>query len=330
MRITRETLLKIARDTVAQRTRGNRAIVGVYLRGSLLGEQFLLGGTADIDLVFIHEEQPPQGREIIRLTDTIHLDVEHHSRRDYANPRELRVHPWVGPTLFYCQILHDPQHFLDFTQASIRGQFDTPEHIWQRAYPQLVRARQNWLGLQMSPPENAVTGMQAYLNLLQDAFGALLSLNGGLLPTRRLLLDLPARLQALGVPHLAGRLLKLLGAPALASKSINDWIPAWQRALAGARALNLHPARLEYYRAPLQELASSPQPASALWLLLQTWIEAVSGNTVEVEAIEAWQQACSSLSLDESTWEARLDQMDALLDEIEEFFEAWGKQNGLI
>ncbi|GAB4497681.1 MAG: hypothetical protein OHK0052_09720 [Anaerolineales bacterium] len=330
MRITRETLLKIARDTVAQRRRDNRALVGVYLRGSLLGEQFLLGGTTDIDLVFIHEGQPPQAREIVRLTDAIHLDIEHHARREYTNPRELRVHPWLGPTLFYCQILHDPQHFLDFTQASIRGQFDTPEHIWQRAYPQLTRARQNWLGLQMSSPENAVTMMQAYLDLLQDAFGALLSLTGGLLPTRRLLLDLPARVQALGMPHFAGGLLKLLGAPALTSKTIVDWIPTWQRAFEGARALNLHPARLEYYRAPLQELANSPQPASALWLLLRTWTEAASGSTPSAELMQEWQNACGYLNLDESTWATRLDQMDVLLDEIEEFLETWGKRNGLI
>ena len=35
--------------------------------------------------------------------------------------------------VFSAQILHDPQHFLDFTQASVRGQFSQAEHVMARA-----------------------------------------------------------------------------------------------------------------------------------------------------------------------------------------------------
>lgn len=330
MRITRETLLKIARDTVAQRTRGNHAIVGVYLRGSLLGERFLLGGTTDIDLVFIHESQPVQPREIVRLTDAVHLDIEHHSRHDYANLRELRVHPWLGSTLFYCQILHDPQHFIDFIQASVRGQYNTPEHIWQRSYPQWMRARQNWLALQMSPPENAVMRMRAYLDLLQDAADALLSLNGGLLSTRRLLLDLPARMQSLGQSQLTGKIFSLLGASEFRVQNFDVWLPKWMAVFQSASTnLELHPARLHYYWSAIQEILAGPQPLAVLWILLRTWTDAVSGSVVATTVLEGWQEVCSWLKLDESTWETRLDQMDTLLDEVETFLERWAKQNGL-
>jgi hypothetical protein len=44
MRITTETLLKIARDTVAQRTRSDRSLLAIYLTGSLLESEPLLGG----------------------------------------------------------------------------------------------------------------------------------------------------------------------------------------------------------------------------------------------------------------------------------------------
>ena len=54
MRINRDTLLRIARDTVARRTRQDRGIVAAYLCGALLGDDYILGGTADIDLGFIH------------------------------------------------------------------------------------------------------------------------------------------------------------------------------------------------------------------------------------------------------------------------------------
>ena len=54
MRITRETLLKIAKDTVTQQVRSRHDLVSVFLIGSLLTDDPLLGGTTDIDLIFIH------------------------------------------------------------------------------------------------------------------------------------------------------------------------------------------------------------------------------------------------------------------------------------
>ena len=49
MRITRDSLLRIVQDTVAQRTRADRSLLAIYLCGSLLEEDFLLGGTTDLD-----------------------------------------------------------------------------------------------------------------------------------------------------------------------------------------------------------------------------------------------------------------------------------------
>ena len=60
MRINRQTLLRIANDTVAQRVRQERGILSAYLCGSLLGDDYLLGGCTDIDLVFIHIDPPFQ------------------------------------------------------------------------------------------------------------------------------------------------------------------------------------------------------------------------------------------------------------------------------
>ncbi|NJN44708.1 MAG: hypothetical protein HC806_08325 [Anaerolineae bacterium] len=124
MRITRQTLQKIAEDTVAQRVQANRNLLAVYLTGSVSQElDPVLGGTADIDLVFIHEYEPPTDREIIRLTEDVHLDILHHTRQDYNQVRDFRVHPLMGPVIYGCQILHDPRHFLDFAQASVPRSF---------------------------------------------------------------------------------------------------------------------------------------------------------------------------------------------------------------
>ena len=147
MRINRDTLLGIANDTVAQRVRQDHGILSAYLCGSLLGDHFLLGGSADIDLVFIHIDLPPVGREIQRLTDDVHLDIAHYSQKDFREPRRLRQHAWLGPTIFSCRLLHDPQHFMHFTQASVRGQFERPDHVLERARPQSAHARQVWVEL---------------------------------------------------------------------------------------------------------------------------------------------------------------------------------------
>ena len=49
MRITKEALLKAARESAEKSSRRNRDLVCIYLTGSLLSETPLLGGTTDID-----------------------------------------------------------------------------------------------------------------------------------------------------------------------------------------------------------------------------------------------------------------------------------------
>ena len=152
MRITRETLLKLARDTVTQRARADRGIVSAYLHGSLLEEEPLLGGTADIDLFIVHNDSSQVEREIVRITDEVILDITHHPRNVYRQTKELRLHPWLGPTIFGCKILYDPQHFMDFTQAGVRGQFNRADQVLGRARPQVEHARQMWMDFDTNPP----------------------------------------------------------------------------------------------------------------------------------------------------------------------------------
>ena len=133
MRITRDFLIHFTRESILQRAKANRDILAAYLYGSFLGEAYTLGGTFDIDIVFIYSEAPDMVREAIRITDEIHLDIVNHQQQDYRDTRQVRIDPWLGPILNSCKIMHDPQHYLDFIQASVRGQFDRPDHVNQRA-----------------------------------------------------------------------------------------------------------------------------------------------------------------------------------------------------
>ena len=78
MRITQEMLIKIAKDHVAKRIRKEKDLVAVYLTGSVSGGEPLLGGSTDIDMIFVHKEEPPLKREVLRVTYEISLDIEHH------------------------------------------------------------------------------------------------------------------------------------------------------------------------------------------------------------------------------------------------------------
>ena len=211
MRITPALLLKIARDTVAQRTRSDHGLLSIYLHGSLLEDDPLLGGTADIDLVFIHDEEHSVEREIQRLTDEVHLDIAHHARSDYRWARSLRLHPWLGPTIINCKILYDPQHFMDFTQASVRGQFNQPDNVLGRARGQADHARQMWFSLHDLTSEPGLAEINLYLQAIEHAVNAVASLSGPPLTERRFLLRFPAGSRGDRSPRAVSRLVRLAG-----------------------------------------------------------------------------------------------------------------------
>jgi len=122
MRITRESLHTIARETAEKYARRNRALVCIYLTGSLLSDAPLLGGTTDIDLIFVHAATPPFTREVLRLSDEIHLDIAHYPQTVYQQPRHLRRDPWIGAHLCLNSLmLYDTQHWFEFTHPGGRG-----------------------------------------------------------------------------------------------------------------------------------------------------------------------------------------------------------------
>jgi hypothetical protein len=332
MRITPETLLKIARDTVAKRTRSDRNILSIYLHGSLLYGDPLLGGTADIDLVFVHNDGAPSAREIQRLSDEVHLDIAHHARSDYRQARNLRLHPWLGPTIFSCRILYDPQHFMDFTQASVRGQFNRPDYVIGRARGQAEHARQLWEALYNLSGEAGLAEVNHYLRAVEHAANAVASLSGPLLTERRFLLHFPARADAVAHPGLYPGLLGLLGAPNVDAPDLQAWLAPWQAAYAAVSPEiappRLHPARCAYYKRAFEKIASGERPQDILWPLLRTWTHTVQLLPEDSEARLAWTEALQRLGLLGSGFSGRVSALDAYLDTVEEILDEWARANG--
>jgi predicted nucleotidyltransferase len=320
MRVTRNVLMRIVRDMVEQRVRADRSLLAVYLCGSMLGGEYLLGGAADIDLVVVHLDPPTQEREIVHITDEVHLDIAHHAQKEYRQTRRLRVHPWMGPTLFSCQSLYDPQHFLDFIQAGVRGQFDRSDYVVDRARKLVEPARQLWLASTQTDSQSGAVMVLGYLKALGNAANAIASLSGPPLTERRFLMGFPARAEAVNRPGLFPGLLGLLGASDLEAGVVESWLPAWEAAFQalpeGTAPARLHPDRRAYYQQSMDAL-------------LNTWTLAVLTLGEDAEQARPWQDAFARLDLLGDGFTRRLEGLDAYLDMVEEAIDTWARANGV-
>jgi hypothetical protein len=332
MRITRETLFKIARDTANKRARIDRDVLSIYLHGSLLTEEPMLGGTADIDLVFVHNDPVISEREIQRLTDEVHLDIAHHARDDYRRARALRLHPWMGPTIFRCQILYDPQHFMDFTQASVRGQYNRPDYVLGRARTQAEHAREMWFSMNEYSREPGMEEVRFYLRAVEHVANAVAVLNGAPLTERRLLIEFPSRAEAVGRPGLYAGLIGLLGGPKVDVEELRAWLPAWSAAYQSIPEEQLlprlHPDRFFYYYRALEHLIGGEKPQDVLWPLLRTWSDAVERLPQDAEERQDWEQAFRQIELLGPGFTQRVAALDAFLDLVEETLEEWARSSG--
>ena len=334
MRITRQTLLRIAKDTVSRRKSVERDLLAVYLQGSLLEDDPVLGGTADIDLVFIYNSDPVRPREISRLTDEVHLDLEHQGRKLYRDGRNLRYHPRLGPAIYGCKILHDPQHFLDFLQAGVRGHYHRSDTILTRAQSWLKKGRDIWFDFYRQAPEPGPTAVSRYLEAVEGAANAVASLTGPPLPERRFLLQLPSRTAEVGKPGLYMGVLGLLGASGIDETRLAAWLPTWAEAMEEVGAQMscpplLHPHRRGYYQRGLEAILEGPQPMAALWPMFWTWTQAICHLGGESEAYPGWQAVCEQMELGAAQFPARVAALDAFLDAVEETLEQWGQARGV-
>ncbi len=332
MRITPETLMEIAQETVAQRVQADPTILAAYLCGATLEDDFILGGTLDIDLVFIHIDQVTPNREIIRLTDEVHIDLAHHPQKQYEPPRSLRTHPWLGPTIFTCKPLYDQRHTLDFIQASVRGMFNNPQTVLGRARPQAEHARQMWFELRDVKDKVGLEQIGLYLKALEHAANAIALLSGAPLTERRFLVKFHQRAAAIGRPGLAAGLIGLLGGAEVQRDTLLAWLPLWEEAYRSLpeapRSVAIHPARKAYYAKALQALIDGAEPRTALWPLLCTWHEMVKEMGIDSPAGRGWQEITEQLGLRGEDFCQRVQAFDAFLDQVEEALEEWAQRNG--
>ena len=334
MRITRDSLMKLAKAKVAEMVYNDRSLVCIYLTGSMLRDKPLLGGTIDIDLICVHRSEPEIKREIVRFTDEVHLDIAHYDQKLFQQPRALRKDHWLGSYL--CEdpiVMHVQQHWFEFVQAGVSDQFFRAENTLNRSRPQAEAARQIWLKFYSGQVEEGPQQLQQYLRALEQAANAIACLNGSPLTERRFLLDYPSRTVAIQRPGLAAGLEDLITQGDIPQDTWQSWLNAWTDAYDSASQaenapVRMHPTRKAYYLRAMEAMWSE-NPAAALWPFLWTWSRMRGLLHPGNPALDTWNETAETLALSPAHMEDRLNTLDAYLDMVEETLDIWQEKRGL-
>jgi len=336
MRVTKDTLIKLAKDTANDRAKHDRDIIAIYLTGSLANEDMdpILGGTADIDIICVHGSEPKHRREFVKLTPDFHVDIKHRAKAEFKRPRELRLDPWLGWEMYDPQLLFESEKFFEFVQAGLRAgfEFNAPAPALHRSRLLLGQARQTWRELlevnDIVTPQNVLT----YMNSLYSAVNAVAELSGPPLGERRLMLDFAERAETAQRPGMDVALTGLLGATNLDAALLESWFAPWKHAFESAVESSrvdprIHLVRVNYYEKAMLAMLEGSKPVAALWPLLLTWTMAV--EVLPDIASNKWRAACSQLGLTAVGFEERVEALDHFLDDVDVLLDDLSAQYGL-
>jgi predicted nucleotidyltransferase len=336
MRVTRESLIRIAKETAQERAYNDQDIIAAYLTGSLVSSDTdpILGGTADIDIIFVHANEPKHRREFVKLTPDFHLDISHRAKAEFKRPRELRLDPWLGWEMYDPMLLYEREKFFEFIQAGLRAgfEFNAPAPALQRSRLLLSQGRGMWRELLSVEDPLVPKDLIQYMKSLYHAVNAVAELSGPPLQERRLILEFAPRAETAQRPGMNDGLIDLLGALNLDLSLINEWIPEWKQAFEAAMEnslvdLRIHPARLNYYEKAIRAMLVGENPQAALWPLLQTWT--LSVDVLSDQTLSAWRSACHQLNFTPDGFEEHVNGLDQYFDEVEVLLDELATQYGL-
>ncbi len=329
MRITRDSLMTLARDFAAQRFHEERDLVCIYLTGSMCLPSPLLGGSTDIDLVFVHINEPIDKREIVGINQDVSFDIAHLEQGVFEQPRRLRLDPWLGS--FLCEnpiILKENKHWFEFTQAAVCAHFNNPETVLARSKPLAEAARRTWFSLQSFSGSPGADVVCAYLDAVEAAVNACACLYGPPLTERRFFLNFDDLTQRENQPALSLLAKALVCNRPMPEEFWTAFLPAWKTVISGladsACPKKLSPRRLNYFYKACDALQTE-HPASALWIMLRTW--SLAEQTMADS--QKWENLLSETGFDGPGLEQKLDALDHFLDLVDELFEQWARFYGL-
>ncbi len=334
MRITQDLLHRFAKETVKQRQSKEPDLHAVYLTGSILDKHPLLGGTTDIDMVFVHKYQAPIERETKSLSKEVSLDIVHKKQEDYDQYRQLRQDPYIGyPLTRYHIRMFDTDHWLEFLQASVSADFQKSENVLARVNALSNTARENWFKLIQAAPDSHLSWLKLYLQSLSQAANAVSGLIGPPLTTRRFMMTFREQVESLGVPDLYSDLAGLLGYSEENEDNMISWVDRFSHDFESLKDLPSLPAHLSscrqaYYIDALHAFVQSGDLKIALWPLLRVWLDIQLLTEKTSPDTQDWEACLSELGLSETNVSQNADALDAFLDTVEVVIEKWSNKYG--
>lgn len=323
MRVTRDSLIRIAKETSQERSFNDRGIIAAYLTGSLVSDADpMLGGATDIDLVFVHNMPPSVSREIVKLTPDFHVDIRHRSKGEFRSPRELRTDPSLGYEMYDPLLLWEREKFFEFVQAGLRAgfEFHSPSLVLARSRKLLAQARRAWMSLSGVGEDVGPSQVLQFLHAVASTADSIAELNGAPLAERRFLIHFPPRAEAAERPEFTEAVFNLLGASRIDAAGLSAWLPAWGADFLAAAQdpladPSIHPARLNYYEKGVQALLAGEAPLTAIWPLIHSWT--LASQVLDQRVATPWQAACRRLGLLSPEISHRLSELDSFLDQVE-------------
>lgn len=333
MKLTNELLNKVALDFVKEKAENDYSIKSIALFGSLLKEDAIIQNSADIDL-FVLESYGAYRREIVELTEDIHLDIEYAPLEDFQQTVGLRKMPYKGYLIYGCKPLYDPEHVLDFVQAGVRGNFFAPENVFARVNTLLGGVRDQWLKYQMTKHVREEEFAKFFIGLIHDTLQSIVLFEEQPLGTRRMLVDFPTFAKKAGDASLFADVLKLLGVAGMSVEDLRAWIEDWSFDFDSIQDLpkveaNIAAAKKNYYLRAIEEQLDSDVPFAAAWPLLVTWVDVYTYGEMRARKDFKWEATAKKLGFVEDNFANKMKEFDVFLDKVEEIFSNWKNENGL-
>ena len=330
MRFTRDTLLKLAKETVEKRFAHDANVTAVFLVGSLVSEEMVVENPIDVDLLVLHNGEIPRDREIIRLSNEFHLDIAYEDVSNYSKPRELRGDAWRGWNMWNPHLLFQRGRFLEYTQSVLRAQFEDPQNLIKRSRYFFSPAREAWSDAQM---DLEGTRPFKFLTAVFNAGNSLAVLSGPPLPERKLLSGFSERANNIVEQDDLTQLIFSCLSTNINEQTIHAWLPLWESAFKAAAVspadLRLHSARLTYYKSAIENQLVSDIPRAALWPMLHTWALAAENGTFNDQQNEEWMKVQAEAGLNPASIADRLAALDEFLDRVEEILDEISFLNSL-
>ncbi len=333
MRITRDFLLRTAATQASFIAYNDPSVVCIFLVGSCLHDEPLLGGSADVDLIAVHSTKPKIARVVARLNDEISIDIAHFSRAVFDQPRSLRLDPWLGAHLIASpKVLHDRTHWFEFTQAAIAPRYYASETVAQRAQSIAQAARFTWMRLSDNPECTPQTVSDYLFNIKRMAvYTATYSAPPA--ADRRLWLDHPSRAQNLNRSNGSSLDLAELFLPENPAEVFMRHLAQWTQSLEEISRMPASPPWLTIYRkayyADAAQSLLEENPAASLWIMLSTWSSAVLWLRANSKLHTPFAALCQYIGLIGEEYPERLRSMDSALDRLEAHLDQFCISNGI-